>query len=132
MGGCSGCIVARVSQDPQPTLAVKFGGMVKGVCVCVSPPPPAAPFALVLTPPACADIKRRETGSYLNATAGNKGITTWALEPMTGSLAPTKVTTGAGFNRDLLCLTFSGDREWIYGGTSSGDFVCVNVRAPFS
>ena len=37
------------------------------------------------------DIKRRETGSYLLATAGNKGVTQWSLEPLSGSLAPTRV-----------------------------------------
>ena len=39
-----------------------------------------------------------------------------------------QVTTAAGFNRDLLCLTYSADREWLYAGSSSGDFICVNVR----
>lgn len=40
-----------------------------------------------------------------------------------------QVTTAAGFNRDLLCLTYSADREWLYAGSSSGDFICVNVSA---
>ena len=39
-----------------------------------------------------------------------------------------QVTTGAGFSRDLYCLAFSSDREWVYAGSTSGDFVCINVR----
>jgi cilia- and flagella-associated protein 52 len=125
---------------------------VKGSSRCRLLVPPAV---ACITLRLWADIKRRETSSYLIATSGNKGVTLWALEPMSGSLAPTRVrvlyscrpvlptltwlwlfrafvpyqvTTGVGFSRDVSSLTFSSDREWLYGGTSSGDFVCINVR----
>ena len=76
----AGCEIRRHGQGCVP--AHSFPG-----CLCL--PGPYRPRIRDVR--LCADIKRRETGSYLLATAGNRGITLWTLEPMSGSLAPTKV-----------------------------------------
>jgi hypothetical protein len=107
-----------------------------------------------------ADVKRRDTNQYLIASAGNKHVSLWSLDPMTGATAHNKVrsvavvrtppcvvgdlggvclhpclccvlllqvSVGTAFNRDFTCITFSSDREWLFLGTTSGDFACVNV-----
>ena len=109
----SGCIVTKAMQEPMPTVAVKFGGMVKSKChrvlsTGVVPGSPACLsgwFLVLVRPPShlalalsfpsvhdLADIKRRDTNQYQIATAGSRHVCFWALDPMTGSLASTKVS----------------------------------------
>lgn len=76
---------------------------------------------------ALTDIKRRETTNYQLATAGNSTICLWSLNPLVGEMVSTRVTAH-GFVRDVTCLLFSGDREWLYVGTTTGDFGCINVK----
>ena len=38
-----------------------------------------------------SDVKRRDTNQYQLASAGNRVVTLWALDPMTGSIAERKV-----------------------------------------
>jgi WD40 repeat protein len=72
------------------------------------------------------DIKRRETSSYQLATGGEKGVVLWALDPYTGEVEQSKVQQQQ--TRDFTCLRFSTDCNTLFAGTTSGDFVAMNVR----
>lgn len=98
----TGYINASVNQTPLPTERVAFGGMVK-------------------------NIKRRETTNYQLVTCGDKKIFLWALNPISGELSAAPVSMHA-FVRDFTCLLFSADREWLFAGTTTGDFACINVK----
>lgn len=79
------------------------------------------------TPLCAADIKRRATSNYLLCTAGNGQLFLWSLNPITGELASVKVSTSS-YTREYTCMQFSADREWLYAGTTTGDFACISVR----
>jgi len=72
------------------------------------------------------DIKRRETSIYQLATAGEKGVVLWSLDPYSGECEQSKVQQQQ--TRDFTCLRFSADCNTLFGGTTSGDFVVMNVR----
>ena len=74
------------------------------------------------------NVKRRDTDQYQLATAGNGHVSFWALDPKSGSLAPTKVTMSSAMSRDFTSLLFTADREWLYAGTTSGEVACINVK----
>lgn len=73
------------------------------------------------------DVKRRATTNYLICTGGNGQLFLWSLNPITGELASVKVATSS-YVREYTCMQFSADREWLYVGTTTGDFACVSVR----
>lgn len=52
------------------------------------------------------DIKLRPTASYQFASAGNKKVMLWQLNPFEGALEPELIPTGA-FIRDYICFAFS-------------------------
>jgi WD40 repeat protein len=97
----SGTIVTSCSQNPSNTTCAAFGGMVR-------------------------DIKNRPTNYYQLATAGEKALFLWALDPVTGEMIPTKVQQQA--MRNITSLQFSEDCTTIYAGTTSGDFSVINVK----
>ncbi|GMH95472.1 hypothetical protein TrST_g9575 [Triparma strigata] len=101
----NGYIVCNQKSNPQPTNCVTWGGMVK-------------------------DIKRRDTDKYLLVTSGAKTSVLWELDPFLGELTAEQVhTTGRGEQvRENTIVDFSGDKETIYCGTTSGDFGLINVR----
>lgn len=77
------------------------------------------------------DIKRRETQNYLLATAGNKKIVLWSLNPYTGDISADRVVCEArgSLVRDITALAFSEDGETLRCATSTGDFVGVDLRS---
>ena len=81
--------------------------------------------------PVVADIKRRDTTNYLLCTGGNGQLLLWSLNPITGELASVKVATSS-YQREYTSLLFSPNREWLYAGTTSGDFACISVRGAVS
>ena len=101
----NGYIVSSHKTNPQPTTCVSWGGMVK-------------------------DVKRRDTDKYLLVTSGAKTSVLWELDPYLGELRGEQVhTTGRGEQvRENTVVEFSGDKETIFCGTTSGDFGLVNVR----
>lgn len=76
------------------------------------------------------DIKRRDTRNYLLATAGNKRIVLWCVNPYTGEVSHERVVCEArgSLVRDIMALAFSEDREKLICATSTGDFVGVDLR----
>ena len=80
---------------------------------------------------AAKDVKRRATTDYILATAGKKGTAIlWLLNPYTSTLTGTKFNTGARpCVRDYTCAQFSADGDWVFCGSSTGDFTTFNVRA---
>ncbi|CAN0463035.1 unnamed protein product, partial [Ectocarpus sp. 8 AP-2014] len=76
------------------------------------------------------DIKRRETRNYMLATAGNKKIVLWSLDPYSGDITANRVVCEArgSLVRDVTALAFSEDGETLWCTTSTGDFVGVDLR----
>ncbi|CAM9354076.1 unnamed protein product, partial [Ectocarpus sp. 4 AP-2014] len=101
----NGCIVSIVQHDPAPTTIAAWGGMVR-------------------------DIKRRATRNYMLATAGNKKIVLWSLDPYSGDITANRVVCEArgSLVRDVTALAFSEDGETLWCTTSTGDFVGVDLR----
>lgn len=77
------------------------------------------------------DIKRRDTRNYLLATAGNKKIVLWYLDPYSGHVSHERVVCEArgSLVRDITALGFSEDRETLRCASSTGDFVTVDLRS---
>lgn len=77
------------------------------------------------------DIKRRDTRKYLLATAGNKKIALWYLDPYTGDVSHDRIVCEArgSLVRDITALAFSEDRETLNCATSTGDFIGVDLRS---
>jgi len=101
----TGNINACANQVPAVTTCVTWGGFMK-------------------------DIKRRETAFYQLCTGGEKAIAIWALDPTTGELVPTPVRQQQV--RNITTVRFSADHETVYAGTTTGDFVVVNVKNKMS
>lgn len=72
------------------------------------------------------DVKRRDTACYQFATAGQRMLLLWTLNPLTGELSQAKIDQSVV--RDYTCVHFSPDRETLVAGSSSGDFSVVNVK----
>ena len=102
----SGNIVASTGVGDTPMTAVAWGGNAK-------------------------DIKRRHTTDYILATAGKSGTAIlWLLNPYTSTLTGTKFNTGARpCIRDYTCAQFSADGDWLFCGSSTGDFTTFNIRS---
>jgi cilia- and flagella-associated protein 52 len=102
----NGAIVASANKIALGTVTVCFAGFVK-------------------------DIKRRNTNHYLLCSAGADGIVLWDLDPYTGDFLPLKLAgeARATISRHVTSVAFSDDREYIYGATSSGDYIVGNIRS---
>lgn len=72
------------------------------------------------------DVKRRDTSCYQFATAGQRMLLLWVLNPMNGELTQSKIDQSVV--RDYTCVHFSPDRETLVAGSTSGDFSVVNVK----
>ena len=101
----NGCIVASAGRLALGTTCVCFAGFVK-------------------------DIKRRNTSHYLVCSAGAEGIVLWDLDPFSGDFLPMKLTgeARATVSRHITAVSFSDDREFVYGATTSGDYIVGSVR----
>lgn len=73
------------------------------------------------------DIKRRPTHRYLFAVSIQGTLLLWTLDPFTGEFVHEKVSMGH-VQRNYTCLVFSSDCEYLYAGSSTGDFATVHVR----
>ena len=101
----NGYIIAAAPKLPLGTTCVAPGGFVK-------------------------DIKRRNTDHYLFATAGKDGLTIWDLDPYTGELVSLKLVgdVRATITRIITAISFTDDNEYIYGATTSGDYVIASLK----
>lgn len=84
-----------------PTTCVTWGGMVK-------------------------NVKRRDTDRYQLATGGDKAILLWELDPYKGEFKHVQVQQQQ--MRNITCLQFSVDMWKLYAGTTTGDYMVVDVR----
>ena len=77
------------------------------------------------------DIKRRDTRNYLLATAGNKKIVFWSLNPYTGDITHERVVceTRGSLVRDITAIAFAADGETLRCATSTGDFLSIDLRS---
>lgn len=99
----TGSIVTSVPLTPNPTVTVKFGGYRK-------------------------DIKGRPIDRYQFATAGNKKLVIWSLNPFTGELENEALSTGTTI-RDVISLEFTPNGEkYMIAGTQSGDFLVFLMK----
>lgn len=76
------------------------------------------------------NIKRRDTPNYQLATAGNKQLCLWNIDPINGEMVCDKIQSEGRGNqvREFTCLAFSEDLETLYAGTSSGDFIISKIK----
>ena len=72
------------------------------------------------------DIKRRNTERYLFASGGSDGLQLWDVNPFTGALEANRIMTNV--QRNITCIDFSNDKEFIYATTTSGDFLVFSVK----
>lgn len=76
------------------------------------------------------DIKRRNTPNYLFGTGGSDGLLLWELNPYSGELIQHKLASDsrAVVGRCITSLSFSPDYEFLFAGTTSGDFLVINMK----
>jgi len=101
----TGAVIASSCKLPTGTLCVCWGGFIR-------------------------DIKRRDTDRYLLCTAGSEGLLMWELDPYSGELTPFRLAgdAKATLTRTVTAISFSEDREFVYGATTSGDFIVASMR----
>lgn len=101
----TGAVIASSCKLPTGTLCVCWGGFIR-------------------------DIKRRDTDRYLLCTAGSDGLLMWELDPYSGELTPFRLAgdAKATLTRTVSAISFSEDREFVYGATTSGDFIVASMR----
>lgn len=77
------------------------------------------------------DIKRRNTPNYLFCTGGQDGLMLWDLEPYSGDLICKQLLgdVRATITRQINAIAFSEDKEFLYGATTSGDYVIANLKS---
>jgi cilia- and flagella-associated protein 52 len=73
------------------------------------------------------DIKRRPTHRYVFASVGKGLLSFWTMDPYAGELVSSRVGTGMQ-TREFTCLEFSADESRLFAGSTSGDFLVVDVR----
>jgi WD40 repeat protein len=101
----TGAVIGSSNKLPAGTLCVAWGGFIR-------------------------DIKRRDTDHYLLCTAGSDGLLMWDLDPYSGELTPFRLAgdAKATLTRTVTAVSFSDDREFVYGATASGDFIVASMR----
>jgi WD40 repeat protein len=102
----TGGVLTRQRHDPSPMAVACFGGFAR-------------------------ELKGRDTGLYLFATGGSKGLSLWTLDPITGACARERIAqpVASSLARDYVSLAFSPCRSWLYAGSASGDVVLVHVKS---
>ncbi len=101
----NGCIIISTNKLPPGTVTVAFAGFIR-------------------------DIKRRDTSHYQICTAGADGVTIWDLDPYQGDLIPFKLVGDARATiiRQITALSFSNDKEFLFGATTSGDYIIASFK----
>jgi len=96
----NGCIISSSHKLPADTVYVGFAGFIK-------------------------DIKRRDTNHYQLCTAGKDGVLIWDIDPYQGDILSFKLQGDARgtISRVITSLAYSPDYEYLYGATTSGDFI---------
>ena len=103
----NGCIIASASRIPAGTLFVSCdGGYIK-------------------------DIKKRDTDHYMIFTGGKDGLVMWDLDPYSGDMVNSKITgdVRATINREITSVSFSDSKEFLFGSTTSGDYIIASLRS---
>jgi WD40 repeat protein len=101
----NGCIIVSTAKLPPGTTTLAFNGFVR-------------------------DIKRRDTSHYQLITAGADGVMIWDVDPFQGELLCAKMLgdTRGTITRHVTALAFSEDREYLFGATTSGDFMIGSFK----
>ena len=96
----TGGIVASEKADADTTV-VSWGGMFK-------------------------DIKRRDTETYQFVTAGKRQLQRWLLDPYSGTCEKESIKTTAV--RDITCVGWSDDFEFLFAGSTTGDVMAFSIK----
>jgi len=99
----NGTVVANKYANPEPTTVICWGGHEK-------------------------DIKRRATQNYVLCAAGAKDVRLWTLNPYSGDFSSEACNLGAQV-REWTDICFSADKDYIYAASTTGDFLCIQVRS---
>lgn len=103
----NGCIISSAARLPPGTTCITFAGFIR-------------------------DIKRRDTSHYQLITGGRDGvISVWDVDPVSGEMTNTRIVTDnarAMLTRHVTSFAVSDDREYLYAGTTSGDYLIISLR----
>eukprot|EP00658_Telonema_sp_P-2_P059865 TRINITY_DN48966_c0_g1_i1.p1 TRINITY_DN48966_c0_g1~~TRINITY_DN48966_c0_g1_i1.p1 ORF type:complete len:539 (-),score=109.66 TRINITY_DN48966_c0_g1_i1:379-1995(-) len=99
----NGSVVANKYASPDPTSVICWGGHQK-------------------------DIKKRATQNYVLCAIGSKEVRLWTLDPYSGDLSAESCNLGAQV-RDWTDVAFSADKDFMYAASTTGDFICIQVRS---
>lgn len=103
----NGCIISSAARLPPGTTCITFAGFIR-------------------------DIKRRDTSHYQFVTGGKDGIiSVWDLDPYSGEMTSNRIVTDnarAMLTRHVTSFAVSDDREFLYAGTTSGDYLIISLR----
>jgi WD40 repeat protein len=103
----NGCIISSAARLPPGTTCITFAGFIR-------------------------DIKRRDTSHYQFVTGGKDGIVSvWDLDPFSGEMTSNRIVTDnarAMLTRHVTSFAVSDDREFLYAGTTSGDYLIISLR----
>lgn len=102
----NGCIIASSGKIPVATTCLCHGGFVR-------------------------DSNGRDTDHYQFVTGGKDGVEIWDINPFIGEMKhhPISVDTRVNMSRCVTSVIFSNDRDQLFAGTSSGDYVLVSMRS---
>jgi cilia- and flagella-associated protein 52 len=100
----NGCIIAVSVKIPAGTSCLCHGGFVR-------------------------ETNGRNSDHYQLATGGEEGIEIWDLDPYIGEIKhfPIVIDTRANISRCVTSVIFSNDKEHLFAGTTSGDYVVVSM-----
>ena len=73
------------------------------------------------------DVKKRPTSSYVLATCGQAMVVIYTLDPFTGTVTQQKCRVTGARVREYTSIAFSDDGDWLFCGSTSGDFSCFSV-----
>lgn len=99
----NGMVVANKYSNPDPTDHITWGGFEK-------------------------DVKRRATSNYVLVAAGANALRRWVLNPVSGEFSSEGCNLGAQV-RDYTDIQFSPDGDFMYTSSTTGDFICIQVRS---
>ena len=64
--------------------------------------------------------------SYEIATSFGMDVAIWSLDAHSGRLSMSRINSGS-VRRDITCMLYSSDSQWLFAGTASGDVVTINA-----
>ncbi|XP_068178405.1 cilia- and flagella-associated protein 52 [Antennarius striatus] len=78
----------------------------------------------------CLTVQYSNTNDYIFVSAGSETLVVWRLDLFTGRIEPKKCQIGK-LRRTVNCVEIDQDDQFIFCGTTSGDFLKINLESGF-